>query len=118
MTDYNAILKRLPVGSGMRAGIFAYLEAGEINRALSELDEWAAAHPVKTYAQDFFEKFPNAYAYCREDGRAPMCCNHQVNDCKCPYDVHDFNMNYCARENPEKHTACWNRPMPDAQQDC
>lgn len=24
------------------------------------LDNWVKEHPVKTYAQDFFEKFPNA----------------------------------------------------------
>ena len=32
-----------------------------IDEAVDEIvDKWVAEHPVKTYAMDFFEKFPNA----------------------------------------------------------
>lgn len=30
------------------------------NEAYKNVDKWVAEHPVKTYAMDFFEKFPNA----------------------------------------------------------
>ena len=36
------------------------------------VDKWVAEHPVKTYAMDFFEKFPNA-SKVEEDG-TPKCC--------------------------------------------
>ena len=35
------------------------------------VDEWVKEHPVKTYAMDFFEKFPNAH---KEDDGTPKLC--------------------------------------------
>ena len=35
------------------------------------VDKWVKEHPVKTYAMDFFEKFPNAP---KEDDGNPMPC--------------------------------------------
>lgn len=32
----------------------------ELYRFVEEVGEWAMEHPLKTYAQDFFEKFPGA----------------------------------------------------------
>lgn len=35
------------------------------------VDKWVKEHPVKTYAMDFFEKFPNAIKLI--DGRPGFC---------------------------------------------
>lgn len=62
------------------------------------IDKWAQEHPVKTYAMDFFEKFPNAQ---RDRFGAPMICMRRV-----------YNIN-----NPECGTIgcdkCWNREMKE-----
>ena len=35
------------------------------------VDDWVKEHPAKTYAMDFFEKFPNA---AKTDDGLPVCC--------------------------------------------
>ena len=46
------------------------------------VDKWVEEHPVKTYAMDFFEKFPNAP---KDRNGAPIACWKHVygngNDC-------------------------------------
>lgn len=46
------------------------------------VDKWISEHPVKTYAMDFFEKFPNAQ---KDRNGAPMACWKHIygggNDC-------------------------------------
>ena len=37
--------------------------------------EWVKEHPVKTYAMDFFEKFPNAP---KDDDGKPKCCRISI----------------------------------------
>ena len=59
------------------------------------VDKWVAEHPVKTYAMDFFDKFPNAPR--DRDGAPKTCWRHVYGDGKyCAYDA-------C--------TECWNREM-------
>ena len=41
------------------------------------VDKWVKEHPVKTYMQDFFEKFPNAPQ--EKDGE-PKTCIHNIYD--------------------------------------
>lgn len=52
------------------------------NNADEIVDKWASEHPVKTYAMDFFEKFPNAQ---KDRNGAPMACWKHIygggNDC-------------------------------------
>ena len=53
------------------------------------VDKWVKEHPVKTYAMDFFEKFPNALK--TESGRPDNCrnliygdkpgCNYECEEC-------------------------------------
>ena len=38
------------------------------------VDKWVKEHPVKTYAMDFFEKFPNAPK--DKDGEPKVCVDH------------------------------------------
>ena len=39
------------------------------------VDEWVKEHPLKTYAQDFLEKFPNAMKY---NNGQPMYCRANI----------------------------------------
>ena len=54
------------------------------------VDKWVKEHPLKTYAQDFFEKFPNAVKfnngqpmYCRANiyGDKPECHKGGCEEC-------------------------------------
>ncbi len=52
------------------------------------VDKWMSEHPIKTYLQDFFEKFPNAP---RGAEGSPKICPHQIYpeiaaDDRCPED--------------------------------
>jgi hypothetical protein len=116
--DYDAILERMNKQSDNDYTAVRILEkigdevitTGKgINAFLSELDAWDAAHPVKTYAQDFFEKFPDAEkhpftgcpAICIRkiypEGKAKtpsaFICMHDITDC----------------------SVCWNRPMEESK---
>ena len=47
------------------------------------VDKWVKEHPIKTYLQDFLEKFPNA---SRRENGAPKICTRYIypelaNDC-------------------------------------
>ena len=78
-----------------------YLEGCMLYRLPSNIDEiadkWVAEHPIKTYAMDFFEKFPNA---ARDHNGLPGCCWVQVygGGKDCPFDE-------CIE--------CWNREMKE-----
>lgn len=61
------------------------------------IDKWAQEHPVKTYAMDFFEKFPNAPR--SSDGIPQTCWGHVYGDGK-----------YCSSNDC---TECWNREMKE-----
>lgn len=67
------------------------------------VDKWVQEHPVKTYAMDFFEKFPNAQR--KTDERTPMACVEEV------YDV--ANVNCLDGELCETCWNCWNREMKE-----
>lgn len=59
------------------------------------VDKWVQENPVKTYAMDFFEKFPNAPR--SSDGIPQTCWGHVYGDGK-----------YCSSNDC---TECWNREM-------
>ena len=61
-----------------------------VKRYTDEVNElilkWCDEHPAKTYADDFYEKFPNAER--KSDNKTPnVCINriypHTVNNCDC-----------------------------------
>ena len=68
------------------------------------LQKWSNEHPKKTYAQDFFEKFPKAQS--NSDG-TPFVCRKRIysgihstlEDC--------YYTGACYR--------CWNEPMNDEE---
>lgn len=72
--------------------------AEEIIRAVENLQKWSDKHPKKTYAQDFFEKFPNAQNYA---GVNPVVCRKKI--------YGGFKDGDCA----EPCYKCWNEPMEE-----
>lgn len=61
------------------------------------VDKWVLEHPVKTYAMDFFEKFPNARG--NSEG-VPKVCPQQIYP-----ELADECYNNC--------TECWNQEMKE-----
>lgn len=69
-------------------------------KAVEIVQKWSDEHPKKTYAQDFFEKFPNAQNYA---GVNPVVCRKKI--------YGGFKNGDCA----EPCYKCWNEPMNDEE---
>ena len=75
--------------------------AEDVKTATEFVQKWSDEHPKKTYAQDFFEKFPKAQSI--SDG-TPFVCRKRIYGGECQKDEEcDDYMGTC--EN------CWNEPM-------
>ena len=70
------------------------LERLNPERAIEIVEKWAKEHPLKTYAQDFFEKFPNAP---RDRTGLPILCKKKIYGGECS----------------SKCTNCWNLQMEE-----
>ena len=68
------------------------------NNAEKIINKWVAEHPVKTYAMDFFEKFPNAL---RQNDGTPKCC----------WKFFYGDSSYICE--PADCAKCWNREMKE-----
>jgi hypothetical protein len=102
MKDYDAIFRRIEqqahkTPDSRDDAIYAICAIHKV------LDEWDAAYPVKTYAQDFFCKYPNApyRTICGTKipagiGLASLGLDHP---------------NYCTDE--QEVADAWNRPMKE-----
>jgi len=120
MKDYKNIAERM-----RKAGIWFNVCRNEdhetsgsscvtsLEDAIDEMDAWDAAHPVKTYAQDFFEKHPNASGTYYEGVLVPDVCCHTINGVGCPKFSGDWDGLTCFRYHPREHAECWNRPMKE-----
>lgn len=71
------------------------------DKAVSIVQKWSDAHQQKTYAEDFFEKFPNAP---KEDDGTPKSCWGDV------YSNGGCNVQSICKD-------CWNRIMEDKPND-
>ena len=74
----------------------------DYDKAEVVLAKWAAEHPEKTIADEFFEKFPNAP---RDDRNTPYPCAKDCGYSKPPY---------CERV-PFSCDKCWRRPMEEVE---
>ena len=63
------------------------------------VDKWIEEHPVKTYLQDFFEKFPNAP---KGEKGTPKICPHEI--------YPEIDANYSCYEDCLK---CWSQEMKE-----
>ena len=77
-----------------------YIE--DAKSAVENLQKWSDEHPKKTYAQDFFEKFPKAQS--GSDG-TPLVCREEIYGRARPKFEDCGYMGTC--EN------CWNEPMEE-----
>ena len=71
--------------------------------AEERLVEWNKEHPAKTFASDFFEKYPNAL---KDEFGFPKACPRALGYIKfCP--------NYPSLSPAQACRACWNQPMEE-----
>ncbi len=66
------------------------------------LEKWAAEHPERTIADDFFEKHPKALR--KSDGITPMACALHLGYCSRCRSI-DSEVNVCAE--------CWRQPLEE-----
>ena len=76
--------------------------AETIKTAIETVQKWSDEHPEKTYAQDFFEKFPDAQ---RTFDGTPFACKKRIYGGECPKDEE--------RDYAEICEDCWNEPMEE-----
>lgn len=78
--------------------------AEDVKTAIETVQKWSDEHPKKTYAQDFFEKFPKAQS--TSDG-APFVCRQATYGGECPGSG-------CKKYNyTEACYRCWNETMEE-----
>ena len=70
----------------------------EITTAIENLQKWSDKRSKKTYAQDFFEKFPDAPKDEAVKGKCPLSCRRGIYGGECP----DMECD-----------ECWNEPLND-----
>ena len=78
---------------------YSKIYAEDAKMAIESLQKWSNERQKKTYAQDFFEKFPDAPRCKSANGRYPSACRKSIYDGKCPHGV------VCEE--------CWNEPMEE-----
>lgn len=81
---------------------FATRSAEESITAFENLQKWSDEHPKKTYAQDFFEKFPKAPS--KSDG-TPFACRQRIYG-KVPLKGEECDYTGACKK-------CWNEPMEE-----
>lgn len=72
--------------------------AETIKTAMETVQKWSDEHPKKTYAQDFFEKFPDAPKDESAKGKCPVACRRGIYGGECTNIECD---------------ECWNEPMEE-----
>jgi len=77
----------------------------DIKTAIETVQKWSDEQPKKTYAQDFFEKFPKAR---RNSDGTPFVCRERIYGGECPVLECDECWN---KECWNKE--CWNEPMEE-----
>lgn len=76
--------------------------AEEVITAIESLQKWSDEHPKKTYAQDFFEKFPKAQS--NSDGTPFVCRKRIYGGIRSTLEDCDYT-GACYR--------CWSEPLND-----
>ena len=76
--------------------------AEDVKAAIETVQKWSDEHPRKTYAQDFFEKFPKAQS--GSDG-TPFVCREEIYGRARPK-FEDFDYTGTCEN-------CWNEPMEE-----
>ena len=77
--------------------------ADDVKTAIETVQKWSDEHPKKTYAQDFFEKFPDAPKDEAVKGKCPWACRIGIYGGGCPKIEPEIDSCY----------ECWNEPMEE-----
>lgn len=77
--------------------------AKDIKTAMEIVQKWSDEHSKKTYAQDFFEKFPDAPKDEAVKGKCPWACRIGIYGGGCPKIEPEIDSCY----------ECWNEPMEE-----
>lgn len=73
------------------------------DKAEQIIKKWTEEHPEKTYAQDFFEKFPYAHFLTSDEGlKRPLKC--------CVKQIYGIEVSNCIGKSCSE---CWNQPMKE-----
>ena len=75
--------------------------AEDVKTAIEIVQKWSDEHPKKTYAQDFFERFPDAQKHNSTKGRYPAACRNTIYGGGCM----GAGISICWK--------CWNEPMEE-----
>lgn len=78
------------------------IRAEDAIKAVENLQKWSDEHPKKTYAQDFFEKFPKAQS--NSDGTPFVCRKRIYGGIRSTLEDCDYT-GACYR--------CWSEPLND-----
>lgn len=78
--------------------------AKDAEKAIEIVQKWSDEHPKKTYAQDFFEKFPKAKP---DKEGVPRSCRANCYGGSCQYSA-------VSGAGPAPCKACWNEEMEAA----
>lgn len=100
-----SIVDKCPLYEFCKKGVLT-LSRKDIEYAIETLHKWSRENPRKTYAQDFFEKFPDAQS--NSDG-SPYVCRQTTYGGECPgseCEKYDYT-GACYR--------CWSEPMNDEE---
>lgn len=82
---------------------FTKICAKDAQKAIENLQKWSNEHPKKTYAQDFFEKFPKAPKDKSAKSEYPDACRNLIYGGGCP--KIESRIDCCYK--------CWNEPLND-----
>lgn len=77
--------------------------AEDVKTAIKTVQKWSDEHPEKTYAQDFFEKFPKAQ---RNWDGTPFVCRKRIYG-----GIHSATLEDC--DYTRACYRCWNEPMEE-----
>lgn len=81
--------------------------------AIKIVQKWSYEHPApkqKTYADDFFEKYPNAKRH--ENGR-PLAYRCDVYGCECNYKKAPEVLYWRGKKGIDDCLMCWNEPYKE-----
>lgn len=98
-----SIVDKCPLYEFCKKGVLT-LSRKDIEYAIETLHKWSRENPRKTYAQDFFEKFPKAQSY--SDGSPVICRKIIYGEIRPPFE-NCYYTGACYR--------CWNEPMNDEE---
>lgn len=107
LSDAQRMCKSMPCAD-CKLSSFCYtnydISKKELHRFVKEVGKWAIEHPRKTYAQDFFKKFPEAKP---DKEGVPRMCRVNCYGGSCQYSA-------VAGAGPAPCKACWNEEMEAA----